>query len=39
MNTVAEVEGVGEVTVTLTWEPPWRQDMMSEDARLAMDIY
>ncbi|WP_235914204.1 MULTISPECIES: DUF59 domain-containing protein [Curvivirga] len=36
---VADVDGVGEVTVTLTWEPPWRQDMMSEDAMLAMDLF
>ncbi len=38
-DAVAEVDGVGEVTVTLTWEPPWRQDMMSEDAQLAMDLF
>lgn len=38
-DAVAGVDGVGEVVVTLTWEPPWRQDMMSEDARLAMDLF
>ncbi len=36
---VAEVEGVGEVTVTLTWEPPWTKEMMSEDAMLALGIF
>lgn len=35
---VAAVEGVGEVAVELTWEPPWTTDRMSEDARLALDI-
>ncbi len=35
---VAEIEAVGEVAVTITWDPPWRQDMMSEDARLALDL-
>lgn len=36
---VAGVEGVGEVSVTLTWEPPWRPDMMSEDAKMALDLF
>ena len=31
---VAAVEGIGRVSVTLTWTPPWTQNMMSEDARL-----
>lgn len=35
---VAGVEGVGEVAVELTWEPPWTTDRMSEDAKLALDI-
>lgn len=38
-NAVAEVEGAGEVTVTLTWEPPWTKEMMSEDAKLALGIF
>ena len=36
---VASVEGVGCVCVTLTWEPPWTTDRMSEDAKLALDFY
>ncbi|MFO7482177.1 iron-sulfur cluster assembly protein, partial [Oceanibaculum nanhaiense] len=35
---VAGVDGVGEVAVELTWEPPWTTDRMSEDAKLALDI-
>lgn len=38
-DAVADVEGVGRVSVTLTWEPPWRPDMMSEDAKMALDIF
>lgn len=38
-DAVAGVEGVGEVTVTLTWTPPWTADNMSEDARLALDMF
>ncbi|WP_085900334.1 DUF59 domain-containing protein [Kiloniella majae] len=36
---VAAVEGVGEVTVILTWSPPWNQNMMSEDAQLALGLF
>lgn len=36
---VADVEGVGEVTVTLTWEPPWTPDCMSDDAKMALDYF
>lgn len=38
-DAVAGVEGIGVVTVTLTWSPPWRPDMMSEDAKLALDLF
>tara|TARA_B100001027_G_scaffold216006_1_gene191238 strand:+ start:318 stop:731 length:414 start_codon:yes stop_codon:yes gene_type:complete len=36
---VSGVDGVGEVEVVLTWEPPWTQDRMTEDAKLILDIY
>ena len=36
---VAGVDGVGEVEVVLTWEPPWTQDRMTEDAKLVLNIY
>ena len=35
----AAVEGVGEVLVTLTWDPPWDKDKMSEDAKMALGIF
>ena len=35
---VAEVSGVGEVTVRLVWDPPWTPERMSEDARLALGM-
>lgn len=35
---VAELEGVRAVSVTMTWQPPWTKEMMSEDARLALGI-
>lgn len=36
---VSMVPGVGYVTVTLTWDPPWDKERMSEDARLALGIF
>jgi FeS assembly SUF system protein len=35
---VAGVEGVGEVEVMLTWEPAWTPDLMSDDAKLVLDM-
>jgi len=38
-DAVAAVPGIGVVCVTLTWTPPWRPDMMSEDAKMALDFF
>ncbi len=38
-DAAASVEGVGEVDVTLTWDPPWTKDLMSEDAQLALGLF
>ena len=37
-DAVANVEGIGEVEVTLVWEPGWTPELMSEDAKLALDM-
>ncbi len=37
-DAVAAVDGVGEVEVLLVWDPPWDKSMMSDDARLALNI-
>ena len=34
----AAVEGIGEVKVTLVWEPGWTPELMSEDAKLALGM-
>jgi len=36
---VASVGGVSGVTVNLTFEPPWDQGRMSEEARLALNLW
>lgn len=33
---VKSVEGVGDVHVHLTFDPPWNKEMMSEEARLEL---
>ena len=38
-DAVAAVDGVGEVEVTLVWEPPWTKDRMSDEARLVLDMF
>ncbi len=38
-RTVSEVDGVGEVVVELVWDPPWSIDLMSEAARVELDMF
>ncbi len=38
-NTLAKIPNVGLIKVELVWEPAWTKDKMSEDAKLALDIY
>ncbi|MDB5256104.1 MAG: hypothetical protein JWM14_799 [Chitinophagaceae bacterium] len=33
---IREIEGIGDVTVEITFDPPWSQDMMTEAARLEL---
>ncbi len=35
----AAVAGIGEVEVQLVWDPPWTKDMMSEEAKVALDLF
>jgi FeS assembly SUF system protein len=35
---VKEVEGVTEARVELTWDPPWSPDLLSEAARLELNL-
>jgi FeS assembly SUF system protein len=36
---VQMVPGVKDVQVEVVWDPPWDQSRMSEDARLALNVY
>ncbi len=37
-DAVAAVDGVGEVAVTLVWDPPWSPERMSDDAKMVLDF-
>ncbi|WP_409362008.1 SUF system Fe-S cluster assembly protein [Bartonella heixiaziensis] len=38
-NAVSAVEGVSHVEVTMTFDPPWTPDCMSEEAQIAVGWY
>jgi FeS assembly SUF system protein len=33
------IEGIGEVTVNMTFDPPWTPERMSEEAKLELNMY
>jgi FeS assembly SUF system protein len=38
-NAVSAVDGVGNVDVNLTFDPPWDMSRMSEEARIALNMF
>ena len=38
-DTIAKIPDVGLINVELVWEPAWTKDRMSEDAKMALEIY
>jgi FeS assembly SUF system protein len=38
-NAVGSVAGVGQVSVKLTFDPPWDKDRMSDEAKLALGMF
>jgi len=38
-NAVASVPGISEVKVNLTFDPPWDQSRMSDEARVALNMW
>jgi FeS assembly SUF system protein len=38
-SAVETVEGIGEVTVNLVFEPPWTPEKMSDEAKLELNMY
>ena len=38
-NSVKEIKEVKEVDLKLVWEPPWDKSMMSESAKLELNLW
>jgi FeS assembly SUF system protein len=38
-DAILTVPGVGEVTVNMTFDPPWTPDRMSEEAKLELNMF
>jgi FeS assembly SUF system protein len=38
-NAISSVQGVGPVKVNVVFDPPWDQSRMSEEARLALNLW
>ena len=37
-ESIMEIEGVDKVDLDLVWEPPWDKSMMSESAKLELNL-
>lgn len=33
-----QIDGIGEVCVTLTWDPPWHMDKLSDEVKLTLGL-
>ena len=38
-KSIEQIPGLRSIEVKLVWEPSWSKDLMSEDAKLALDIF
>ena len=38
-KSIEKLNGIKSVEVKLVWSPPWNKNLMSEDAKLALDIF
>ena len=38
-KSIEKIENINSVEVILVWEPKWHKDLMSEEAKLALDIF
>ncbi len=37
-DNILKIKGVSDVNLNLVWEPPWNNDMMSEAAKLELNL-
>ena len=38
-KSIEKLDGLKKIEVKLVWSPKWHKDLMSEDAKLALDIF
>ena len=38
-DALTKVDGIGDVTVNMTFDPPWSPDRMSEEAKLELNMF
>ena len=38
-KSIEQIHGLKSIEVRLVWQPAWSKDLMSEDAKLALDIF
>jgi FeS assembly SUF system protein len=38
-SALEQVEGIGEITVNMVFDPPWTPDNMSEEAKLELNMF
>ena len=38
-KSLENLKGIRSINVNLVWDPKWSKDLMSEDAKLALDIF
>ena len=38
-KSIEKLENLSSIEVSLVWEPKWHKDLMSEEAKLALDIF
>ena len=38
-NSVEKLSNLNSIEVSLVWDPKWHKDLMSEEAKLALDIF
>ena len=38
-KSIEQINGLRSIEVKLVWKPAWSKDLMSEDAKLALDIF
>ena len=37
-DSIKKIEGISDVNINVIWEPPWEKEMMSEAAKLELNL-